>query len=89
MRFLNLLVAATAVSAIGLAPRAETVNLAEEIDAFNPDDAIAELGLKGLEALQEFEEKSINSKTKRGSCSLFDVSIRRDWYESKPLRRTQ
>lgn len=80
MRFLNLLVAATAVSAARLHPRQETENAYEEIEAFTPEDDIAKLGLGGLASLIEHEETSIKARTKKGSCSLFNVSIRRDWY---------
>lgn len=80
MRFFNLLVAATAVSAARLTPRKELENAYEEIEAFTPEDDIAKLGLEGLAGLIEHEESSIKARTKRGSCSLFNVNIRRDWY---------
>ena len=84
MRFLNLLVAASAVSAVTLAPREETVNAYDEIENFEPQDDIAKLGLDGLEALKELEARSVKSRSP-GSCSLFNVSIRRDWYEALHL----
>tara|TARA_R110002060_G_scaffold12775_16_gene18175 strand:+ start:511 stop:927 length:417 start_codon:yes stop_codon:yes gene_type:complete len=79
MRFLDLLVAATAVSGVTIAPRQETANAYEEIENFTPEDDIARLALAGLANLTEFEETAVKSKAKRGGCSLLNVSIRRDW----------
>jgi len=77
MRFVNFLLAASTVTGALLRQRDEPVDVQAEIEAYEPNDEIGHLALKGLEALTEHEEK--RSLDKRGKCNLSNVSIRRDW----------
>ncbi|KAL2062516.1 hypothetical protein VTL71DRAFT_6782 [Oculimacula yallundae] len=84
--FLALL--ATSSSLCSLLERREDVasNTTDEINEFQPTDALAQLASQGLDHIQELQVSGLKSRGR--TCSLRDVVIRRNWDHLSPDDRT-